>query len=220
MVETSTLLPASNNRPEEFQQLIISPEEVQTGDIWGGGDQDTATRTLISSYNMRVIAFNHLLPSRERSIRVQHKMDLLNTLADAANPPDVWLFPPTEGNSTEVQKYARALLGEWLSSREKEALPDVVVLFSEGLDGERPSRSVIDMAAQITKEALAKTVQPEITLDVDGALSFDLRLRDGRLVLAELSMAGVLDVSIYSDDLGISFTRLPQATASEFIAYF
>lgn len=220
MVEPKTLPAASNNRPEEFQRLVSWPGTVQPDSIWEVVDQGTATPHL-SGYNVKVNAYNSLLPPRERNIWVQHKRDLSTTLLDASNPPDMCLHTQAERSLTEkVWEYAQPLLDIWVSSWKEGALPDVVVLFSKGLEGERPARSVIDIAAQITTEAEAKTVQPEITVDVDGALSFDLRLSDGRLVLAELSMDGVLDASVYDDDLGISFTRLPQATASELIAYF
>ena len=62
--------------------------------------------------------------------------------------------------------------------------------FSNGLKDKRPTQAVIDIASRITEEALAKTVDPEITVDVDGALSFDLRLANGLLILAELDLYG------------------------------
>ena len=221
MVEPRTLLAASNNRPEEFQHLVISPGKVQPNSIWEVAGQGTATPHLIDGDYVKVTAHNHPLLPRERNIQVLHKSDFSSTLLDASNPTDMCLHTQTARSLTEeIWEYGQRLLDRRVSSWIEEALPDVVVLFSEGLESDRPARSVIDMAAQITTEAEAKTVQPEITVDVDGALSFDLRLSDGRLVLAELSMDGVLDASIYDDDLGISFTRLPQATASELIAYF
>ena len=41
---------------------------------------------------------------------------------------------------------------------------------------------------------------PGITVDIDGELSFDLRLKDGRLVFAELGFDGLLDVGVYGSD--------------------
>ena len=92
--------------------------------------------------------------------------------------------------------------------------------FSIGHEGKRPSVSVVSMADRIAKAAGDKTVEPEITVDVDGALSFDLRLSNGWLVLAELDLDGALDASIYDDRQGILIKRLPQATDSELIAWF
>ena len=68
--------------------------------------------------------------------------------------------------------------------------------------------------------AVEKTVEPEITVDVDGALSFDLRLASGLLLLAELALDGTLDASIYDDRQGVLIKRLPQATDYELIAWF
>ena len=92
--------------------------------------------------------------------------------------------------------------------------------FSTGHEGKRPSASVVSMADRIAKAAFDKTMEPEITVDVDGALSFDLRLANGWLVLAELDSDGTLDASIYDDRQGILIKRLPQATDSELIAWF
>ena len=63
--------------------------------------------------------------------------------------------------------------------------------FAAGLDGKRPEPLVVEMAARIANAALDKTREPEISVDVDGALSFDLELPDGRLLLAELAIAAM-----------------------------
>ena len=96
----------------------------------------------------------------------------------------------------------------------------VVQAFCEGLQGVRPDRSVTEMAVRITEAALDKTVEPEVTLDVDGALSFDLRLTNGLLILAELDVYGGLDASVYDDHEGILVQRLAQTTESELIGLF
>ncbi len=91
--------------------------------------------------------------------------------------------------------------------------------FAKGLDGEGLEDWVVNMAARIVKAALDKTVEPEVTVDVDGALSFDLRLTDGRLVLAELEPGGALDASVY-DQQGVNVGRLRQATEADLVALF
>ena len=78
---------------------------------------------------------------------------------------------------------------------------------------------VCAVATHIAKVSLDKTVEPEITVDVDGALSFDLRLTDGRLVLAELEPGGTLDASVY-DQQGSLVTRLRQVTEADLVALF
>lgn len=92
--------------------------------------------------------------------------------------------------------------------------------FTEGL-GDVPHKvTTVSMANRIAKAALDKTIEPEISVDVDGALSFDLRLANGLLVLAELNIDGTLDASVYDDSRGILIKRLPQTTDVELIDWF
>ena len=69
------------------------------------------------------------------------------------------------------------------------------------------------------REAEQRTHQPEITIDVDGALSFDLRLTSGLLMFAELAIDGKLDITILNDTGPESFvvTHLSGATEAQFI---
>lgn len=106
-----------------------------------------------------------------------------------------------------------------VDKRVETAVHHTLEAFAEGLSGERTKNLVSEMAARITKAALDKTVEPEITVDVDGALSFDLRLADGRLVLAELELSGALDASVY-DQQGSLVRRLRQATEPELTGLF
>lgn len=106
------------------------------------------------------------------------------------------------------------------SKRLETAQHSAVRAFSIGHEGKRPAASAVGMADRVAKAAVDKTVEPEITLDVDGALSFDLRLSKGWLVLAELDPDGTLDASIYDDRQGILIKRLPHTTDSELIAWF
>ena len=91
--------------------------------------------------------------------------------------------------------------------------------FTVGLEGSCPEVAVVNMASRIAKAALDKTVEPEITVDVDGALSFDLRLANGQLVLAELETGGELDASVY-DEHGTLVRRLRKATETDLIELF
>ena len=63
-----------------------------------------------------------------------------------------------------------------------------ILTFSRGIEGVRPDPSTVDIATRVSAAAHEKTIEPEITVDVDGALSFDLRLASGLLVLAELGL--------------------------------
>ena len=95
-----------------------------------------------------------------------------------------------------------------------------VVEFGNGVAGVSPGESVVAMAGRIVQAAAARTVQPEITVDVDGALSFDLRLADGLLLLAELSPDGSLDAGVYDDKAGERVKRLPRATEEQLVSLF
>ena len=82
-----------------------------------------------------------------------------------------------------------------------------------------PSPGVVRLARRLSIAALSKTHEPEITVDVDGAVSFDLRLANGMLMFAELKADGTLNLSVL-DDRGQDarvVRHLPSATESEFV---
>lgn len=92
--------------------------------------------------------------------------------------------------------------------------------FAEGIGDARPKPDVVEMAQRITMAAIEKTIEPEVSVDVDGALSFDLRLANGLLLMAELSVNGELDAGIIDDKQGAIVGRLRNATAEELIRCF
>lgn len=100
------------------------------------------------------------------------------------------------------------------------ALPPIVQKFAAGLEGVIPSPEMVAMAGRLVKAAIENTVEPELAVDVDGALSFDLRLNNGLLLLAELDLAGYFDASVYDDQTGktVRVQRLPGATEAQFLA--
>ena len=83
-------------------------------------------------------------------------------------------------------------------------LPPVVeaelMEFSAGLGGVCPTEEAIRIARVLSEAAVRHVAHPDITVDIDGELSFDLRLDDGRLVFAELGLDGQLDVGVYGRD--------------------
>lgn len=84
--------------------------------------------------------------------------------------------------------------------------------------GAQPESWVVVAARSISKAAVDNTVQPDISVDPDdGELSFDLRLSDGRLVLADLEVDGSLDARVY-DTENKPLISLRQATAEQLIA--
>ena len=94
--------------------------------------------------------------------------------------------------------------------------------FSLGLDGERPDRDVVEMAHRLVQGAREKTDEPEISVDVDGALSFDLRLASGLLMFAELEVNGILDFTVLNDSGPEAHvtTHSSSATEAEFVDQF
>ena len=95
-----------------------------------------------------------------------------------------------------------------------------VQAFAEGIEGARPEPAVVRTASRIARAAIDKTIEPEISVDVDGALSFDLRLANGLLMFAELGVHGALDAGIIDDEQGTIVERLRDTTAEELIRCF
>ena len=121
------------------------------------------------------------------------------------------------------QQAAGQLLAIWSSPEARTAnivqFDPRVREFSSGMDGRTPGFDVVDLAGALVREAEQRTHQPEITIDVDGALSFDLRLTSGLLMFAELAIDGKLDITILNDTGPESFvvTHLSGATEAQFI---
>ena len=83
------------------------------------------------------------------------------------------------------------------ASETRAAVAAALEEFAAGPDGKRPEERVVEMATRIANAALLKTREPEISVDVDGALSFDLELPGGRLLLAELEIDGSINAGVY-----------------------
>ncbi len=99
-------------------------------------------------------------------------------------------------------------------------LHPAVQAFAEGVGDARPEPAVVVIAQRIVAAAISKTTEPEISVDVDGALSFDLRLANGLLLMAELGVDGTLDAGIIDDKQGSIVERLRNTTAEELIRCF
>ena len=100
------------------------------------------------------------------------------------------------------------------------SLPSVVKAqlaeFSAGSDGVRPTYTTVRIATALCEAAALHVENPEITVDIDGELSFDLRLKDGRLAFAELGLDGRLDVGVYGADNKM-LEHDPHATCDYFL---
>ena len=80
------------------------------------------------------------------------------------------------------------------------AWDDVVKAFSQGFNGGMPSPDTLRMANQLIKAATKGTIESEFYVDdSDGALGFMLRLNNGLLLMAELSVTGMLSGGTYDD---------------------
>lgn len=97
------------------------------------------------------------------------------------------------------------------------SIESVLTDFAVGVGGKVPSRRTQDAARRIATEASKYTKHPDLTVDVDGALSFDMRAMDGRVVFAEMDIDGGLDVGVYSD-AGQMLDHDAQATEAVFFA--
>ena len=134
----------------------------------------------------------------------------------------IWLTSPVSYLQHGVVRWGESTPAEMRSifDVERAALHPAVYDFSQGLAGVMPTADVVNVASRVAAAAIQKTVSPEITVDVDGALSFDLRTSAGLLVLAELGLDGELDASVYGDDQDGLIKRLPRTTAAELIGWF
>ena len=92
--------------------------------------------------------------------------------------------------------------------------------FAQGLDGEHPSEAVVNTAERIVKAARERVSRPDISVDVDGALSFDMRVANGWLLMAELDVDGNIDASVYDDKAGKRVRRLRRGTEQDLIDLF
>ncbi|MDE2817828.1 MAG: hypothetical protein OXK81_14185 [Chloroflexota bacterium] len=91
--------------------------------------------------------------------------------------------------------------------------------FAEGIGDVRPSGEVVMMAFRIARVVVANVEHPDILMDIDGELSFDLLRKDGRLVLAEMEVNGTIHASLY-DCQNSLLEYMPSATEAEFTSLF
>ena len=81
------------------------------------------------------------------------------------------------------------------------------------------TRDVISKAGRLVRMVMdANLVQPEISVDIDGALSFDLRLRNGDTFMAEMTQTGYLDFGIYRKKQSrfVHIISVPGSTEEQF----
>ena len=110
------------------------------------------------------------------------------------------------------------LVGLEAESRAAEARLPVVEEFTAGVEGVVPSPEVVAMAGRLAQAIVDYTGETAaLVVDVDGALSIDLRLNNGLLLLAELSVAGNLDAGVYDGAAGKEIRHFPRASAEQIL---
>ena len=248
MSEIGTFTPTVNRQlPKPVDKLIaVLKEEVQLGNTVGLVGQNSCSFILSENADRQTasnaqVCGNLLMDYWEPYVHVTYPSKF-STVKDLDSAD--WVAASIQRNLNEDGHFGQLYDFLWTNSLDSclrrintkafDTWPDVddsfhteraksypaIQTFSKGLKGVCPDPGVTDMAIRITAAALAKTVEPEITVDVDGALSFDLRLASGLLILAELDLFGELDASVYDDREGILVRRLPQTTESELIGLF
>ena len=96
---------------------------------------------------------------------------------------------------------------------------DEVKEFARGFQGNTPSGDTVRIANQVYNAAKSQAVEYEFYVDdSDGALGIMLRLRNGLLLLAELSVGGTLSGGTYDDDEGARIQFLPNATVEQMVS--
>ena len=119
-------------------------------------------------------------------------------------------------------------VGEPVTTDESPLHP-AVESFSKGFAGVYPSDDTLETATMIVEAATRMVYKREIDVDeTDGALSFQLRLETGYLVISELSVEGNLHANVYNDEdpnpnasiEDIWVKHLPQVSAADLIAWF
>ncbi len=106
------------------------------------------------------------------------------------------------------------------TSREEPYSHPALREFATGKEGNPPTEEANRLAQRIVRTADQKGTDPDIQVDFEGSLSFDLHLPDGRLLLAYLFPDGVLDVSVYDDATGEWAVNNPAATEHDFVSLF
>ena len=92
--------------------------------------------------------------------------------------------------------------------------------FSSGIGGIIPEERVALMVDRIIRAVIDRTRNPEYSVDIDGALSFETTLDDGAFMMCEVSIAGNINAGLYSDADGDLERFMAQATEQELLDLF
>ena len=87
-------------------------------------------------------------------------------------------------------------------------MPVVVLEFAMGKEGlPRPTTEAIGVANRVVQAAHANLGHPDIVVNSEGELTFYFRVPDGRLLMAELDVNGVLWAGVHDDRYGADNTK-------------
>ena len=134
--------------------------------------------------------------------------------------PDMWISHNELDRKVLTVQTSRPTVSD---QRLIESLHATTLLFAEGFNDAKPSMTTLAKADRVVRAALEEAGRAEIDVDeVSGALSFDLRLSDGRLLLAELEIDGGLTADLFDDSGGeITWVKhFPNPSSRDLIALF
>lgn len=81
----------------------------------------------------------------------------------------------------------------------QQPISDLVAEFAKGKTDPAPEAHIVDLAERLAKAAVNHTKSPEMSVDSEGVLTFDLRRADRQLFSAELHPDGQLIISVYNN---------------------
>ena len=178
-------------------------------------NNDSAVRKWILNLKQSSSVWMNQIDKHDDHPTVVDSYNLCNKISSDSYPGSVVFYDYSIPVSQETRSTIR-----WPAQTRLQTVHPSILLFSRGFEGVVPESGIVDTAHRITAAALRKTVEPEITVDVDGALSFDLRLSNGLLILAELDLYGNLDASVYDDKKGELISRMPYTNVSKLTGWF
>ena len=98
---------------------------------------------------------------------------------------------------------------------------DEVKEFAAGFGRNKPTDSTVRMANRVFREATKLAVEYDFYVDdSDGAFGVMLRLQNGVLLLAELSVDGILSGGTYNEEEGSQIEFLSNATVEQMVNLF
>ena len=92
--------------------------------------------------------------------------------------------------------------------------------FAKGKEGICPGTETLSLARTLIEIAIQRVSNPDIHVDFEGSLSFDLPLPNERWLLADLFIDGQFDVSVYDRAAKEWVVNCPRATANQFASLF